>query len=303
MEEALSQWYERAGTASALTAQLPPELGRGSVSILTTAGGLGLSCWQMRYDRDTYVSGGVGDQLRLLFCLGEGVEWTSSQCGHSLRLDSWEGCLCLDEGAVEKMCYEAGTPYAFYTVRIPRKQGMELLGRYFSGEGAEKMLRERDARPFSIPREGRELLESLLSFPVPRDGFAMMRMEAKVQELLAVCLEGACEGRRGGLKPGDAQRMREVKERIDREIYAVPGIAELAREAAVSPSKLSRDFKEYAGLPLHAYVIERRLCEAAGLLRTGEYSVGEVAQRVGYAKAGQFSEAFKRRFGVLPKDY
>lgn len=56
-------------------------------------------------------------------------------------------------------------------------------------------------------------------------------------------------------------------------------------------------------IPLHTYVIERRLYEGAKLLSEGKLSVGEVAWRVGYAKQSQFTAVFKRRFHILPRDY
>jgi AraC-like DNA-binding protein len=106
-----------------------------------------------------------------------------------------------------------------------------------------------------------------------------------------------------GLHPDDLAAVRSVRERIDRNPVSVPDIATLAREYAVSASKLSRDFKRAYGVSIHACIIGARLEEAARLLSSGQMSVAEVAERVGYAKHSQFSEAFRRRFGVLPKDY
>ena len=39
------------------------------------------------------------------------------------------------------------------------------------------------------------------------------------------------------------------------------------------------------------------------VMTAGNLTVSEVAERVGYLKHSQFSEAFQRRYGVLPKDY
>ena len=97
--------------------------------------------------------------------------------------------------------------------------------------------------------------------------------------------------------------VRAVQDRIDADAALVPDIATLAREYAVSESKLSRDFKRAYGVSIHACIIEARLEEAARLLSSGQMSVAAVAERVGYAKHSQFSEAFRKRFGVLPKNY
>ncbi len=56
-------------------------------------------------------------------------------------------------------------------------------------------------------------------------------------------------------------------------------------------------------MPLHAYVIESRLCEGARLLAERKMTIGEISERVGYAKQSQFAAAFRKRFGVPPKEY
>ena len=104
-------------------------------------------------------------------------------------------------------------------------------------------------------------------------------------------------------RAGKPYLLRPVKSGID----ADPGKAEkldrMAREYGISISKLSRCFKETYGMPLHAYVIESRLCEGARLLAEGKLTIGEISERVGYAKQSQFAAAFRKRFGVPPKEY
>ena len=49
--------------------------------------------------------------------------------------------------------------------------------------------------------------------------------------------------------------------------------------------------------------IEQRLAQAAQLLLEGDWNVSEVAAIVGYGKASNFAAAFKKRYGVAPKNY
>jgi AraC-like DNA-binding protein len=49
------------------------------------------------------------------------------------------------------------------------------------------------------------------------------------------------------------------------------------------------------------YLIQRRLEAAERLLRQGDLKVTEVANLVGYEHLGQFSAAFKRQFGITPR--
>ena len=303
MKESLAKLYQLTKNAPALTVQMPAELGCGNISCLTTTNGFSLSNWNMRYDKETNVSGKVGSELRLLFCLGEGVEWHSLTHGRLFRLDPWEACLCLGDGSDEAICYGAGAQFAFHAAGIPRSFAISLLRQYFSETGVTELTGELNGRRFPISCELKAMLGTFHHLSDITDAFAVMRAEGFVHELLAVCMREATGEQKDRLRPDDAELVRNVKERIDREYTSAPSIAVLAHDYGISPSKLAVDFKKQYGFSLHAYVIECRLCEAARLLCTGMYTVGEVAERVGYVKAGQFSEAFRRRFGVLPREY
>jgi len=50
-------------------------------------------------------------------------------------------------------------------------------------------------------------------------------------------------------------------------------------------------------------VRERRLEEASLLIHTGRYAVSHVARIVGYENVSAFTQAFKRKYGVLPSDW
>jgi transcriptional regulator GlxA family with amidase domain len=46
-----------------------------------------------------------------------------------------------------------------------------------------------------------------------------------------------------------------------------------------------------------------RLKKAAELLRTGQYSIAEIAYKVGFSEPANFSRSFTRHFGKSPKKY
>ena len=57
------------------------------------------------------------------------------------------------------------------------------------------------------------------------------------------------------------------------------------------------------GISVYAYVIEQRLERAAGLSLESNMHIGQIAVLVGYTKPSNFSAAFKKKDGVMPKDY
>jgi AraC-like DNA-binding protein len=79
-------------------------------------------------------------------------------------------------------------------------------------------------------------------------------------------------------------------------------VEDVARRVATSPRQLQRVFAEVHGLGFRAYLRRVRMCRAAELLASTDLPVKEVAQRVGYRDASQFSKAFKRTRGMTPTE-
>jgi len=77
----------------------------------------------------------------------------------------------------------------------------------------------------------------------------------------------------------------------------------LAREAGLSRSAFSLRFTKLVGEPPMSYVSRWRLNRAAFCMRSSDLSVAEVASRMGYQSEPVFSRAFKRCFGLSPRDY
>ena len=87
---------------------------------------------------------------------------------------------------------------------------------------------------------------------------------------------------------------------IEAELFAPLSTAQLAQKCHASESALLRAFRRELGLPPTAYARQRRLDEALALLESGRYSVGEVAERVGYRGQAAFAAAFHRKFRQPP---
>ncbi|MGA9857634.1 MAG: AraC family transcriptional regulator [Solirubrobacteraceae bacterium] len=110
-------------------------------------------------------------------------------------------------------------------------------------------------------------------------------------------------------KPGtsqrlsDLERLRRVRDRIDRE-YAQPlDVEALARGAYMSAGHFSREFRLAYGESPYGYLMTRRVERAMALLRRGDLSVTEVCFAVGCASLGTFSSRFTKLVGVPPSTY
>jgi AraC-like DNA-binding protein len=101
----------------------------------------------------------------------------------------------------------------------------------------------------------------------------------------------------------DLERLRRVRDRIDRD-YAQPlDVEALARDAHMSAGHFSRQFRAAYGESPYGYVMTRRIERAMALLRRGDLSVTEVCFEVGCASLGTFTSRFTALVGVPPGEY
>lgn len=114
--------------------------------------------------------------------------------------------------------------------------------------------------------------------------------------LLLAVREGA------GGRPVDP-RVRKILDLISSDLAARYDVAGLAREVALSPSRLSHLFKEEVGDSVMGTVIRLRLSQAARLLEHTVDDVGAIAREVGFDSPYYFSRQFRRHFGMSPRQY
>lgn len=79
-----------------------------------------------------------------------------------------------------------------------------------------------------------------------------------------------------------------------------PIIARLAKQAAMSESKLKTGFKQIFGDSIYQYALKHKLEMGYELLSNGEKTVKEVSYELGYTNPSQFTKKFKEHFDCLP---
>jgi len=81
-----------------------------------------------------------------------------------------------------------------------------------------------------------------------------------------------------------------------------PGISQLSRIAAMSPSKLKMLFKKMFGLPVYQYFQKNRMNKAKAMLLSKKYTIQQVADELGYNQINDFSKTFRKTFEQLPEE-
>lgn len=99
------------------------------------------------------------------------------------------------------------------------------------------------------------------------------------------------------------EKVRQVRDYLCGHLGEPITIETLARRFHLSPTLLKTCFRQVHGQPLHKYLLECRLRQAAKLLSVSRLPVAQVAEQVGYRSTSQFGAAFKRRYRLSPLQY
>ena len=127
-------------------------------------------------------------------------------------------------------------------------------------------------------------------------GVSTPLLRHRMQEVLLLLAERGWTYMPGQERPWP-DRVRQLVAQRPEANWSVSAIAAMFH---ISESTLRRRLED-ADLPLAMLVRETRLDMALCLLQTTSLSVGEVAQRCGWASHSRFSAAFQARWGVSPR--
>jgi AraC-like DNA-binding protein len=105
------------------------------------------------------------------------------------------------------------------------------------------------------------------------------------------------------IPPRDLKRIYEARDYLAQHYACPPTIPQLARMVGMNQTKLKAGFKQAFQLTIYAYILQRRMEATAQLLAEREFSVAEIAYRVGYEYPANFSCAFKRYYGCSPRQW
>ncbi|MBE9156977.1 helix-turn-helix transcriptional regulator [Nodosilinea sp. LEGE 06152] len=131
-------------------------------------------------------------------------------------------------------------------------------------------------------------------------------LQGKVFELMALQLDGMVVQKpvesASSLKADTVARVHYAAEILRSQLETPPSLTDLAQQVGIGHCTLNKGFREIFGMTPFAYLTRQRMEQAKQLLRSPGCTVAEVANRVGYANPAQFAAAFKRHFGMTPRE-
>lgn len=151
---------------------------------------------------------------------------------------------------------------------------------------------------------GREAAEVLGAFPeiVRQELPEELSLEEAVHWLAAIMVQlqnqlfAASNQKYSGLVQ---QALQYIDEHLDQTIL----LEDIAEQVAVSKFYISRVFHNEMGTTLKEYVLKAKMQRAKTLLMRKEWSIGQVAERVGFADPSYFTKVFRRYVGLSPYQY
>jgi AraC-like DNA-binding protein len=132
-------------------------------------------------------------------------------------------------------------------------------------------------------------------------------LEAKVLELMALRLQQdmtreVIQCHVDKPKRTVVEGIYQAKEILESRLENPPSLIELAENVGLSLYQFKQGFRKVFGKSAFQYLHQYRMEQARLLLYEGNMRVADVANCVGYSHLGQFSVAFKRMFGISPRD-
>jgi AraC-like DNA-binding protein len=132
---------------------------------------------------------------------------------------------------------------------------------------------------------------------------AVLGLVCRSLEEAAAAWRGAARRTRAARAPSERRRRHIAEQAM--EILALDpalelSVAQVAWQVHCSVAHLSRVFRHYTGVTLHAYRQKIRLHHALQLIEDGAASLVDVAASTGFSSHSHMTSAFGRHFGALP---
>lgn len=132
--------------------------------------------------------------------------------------------------------------------------------------------------------------------------------EAKIMELIALQLQQEQSHTRTihqkhCKRKCDIEKIHEAKNILLSNLDNPPSIRELSLQIGINDKKLKYGFKEVFNQTVYGCLFDYKMERARNLLLNTDKTVVEIACECGYEYASHFTTAFKRKFGISPKQY
>lgn len=288
---------------------MPEELGRGYWQLNQIHSSMELVLCDASFYRETTLQSLERDNsLKLSFCLGESLHWNVEGLGKEYQLEHGEVSAFGYLPTNSSCQFNVDQHIRGVTLKLDRLTEIGALQQLPLHKISSVLTEKRE--PFhhsSMTPEMKRITQDIFHCNY-QGAVKHLYLSGKVLELLAVyfnevILQKQSQPRLSGLSRTDIDSLHRAKQIVDSQLVTPPSLEALSKLVCLNEFKLKKGFKLLFGLPVHAYIIDRRLDEAYRLLEEGKLNITAAAAAVGFSKASHFSEQFKRKYGINPSEY
>ena len=172
-------------------------------------------------------------------------------------------------------------------------------------EQVEARLGGTAVKPMAMSHRAMRLAEELVS-PVSEGAVGRLLAESCALEFLARALQTDMEQEDSSavrLSRQDYVKLLRVRDMLMSQPERNFTLGEIAGEAGMSVTVLKAKFSAVFGQPVFAFLRDVRMHRARDGLENKGWTVSQAAYFVGYRHPTNFSTAFRRKFGIAPKEF
>lgn len=291
------------------SASLPESFATGYMKVFEIADGLTCRIVDYKLNTDFFYEGSASPEFHLIIyfynylnCHSLTYEINDQKVVES-RDSDYSSVLMTNSFTHQRFNVSKGTSVKGITIEIKKSWLRHRINP--RSELDLKILRSKDVFQTMIKPSYRSIMAEILR-PNLRTFIPELYLSSRVLRLLEFFFNDILKnGLEGNVLPVST---RDVKSLFQVEQYLLqhyrepfPTVKRLSKMAMMSGTKLKQIFKNAFGISLFAYFQQNRMYRARELLQSGLYTVTEVGEILGYQNMSNFSTAFKKEFGVLPK--
>jgi AraC-like DNA-binding protein len=292
--------------------ELPPDIGSGFVELFQFADGLAMVVFNCSWkDSHTFNVDDEG-RSRMSFTLDLNISMDVGSAVIDADTPAWR-IMNNAAGVITNETVPAGAKTVWVTLAFLE----DYLGRYLSDPGQlndkfqlqvfrtnpEKSL----VQSFPLDHQLNLITSNIISLNA-HDSVYLALAKAKAAELISNALDRLLsqshyeEDSPVKLRAKDREAIRLARDILITNLADPPTIRELCSAVGVNRNKLHYGFKEEFGMSPLQFLEEYRLEQAYIGLRDSDDLIYQIAADVGYTSQSSFSTAFKRRYGLTPKE-
>lgn len=259
--------------------------------------------WQTR-NRVSLVNDIPNDNINLIFQLKGQNAITYSGVNHHLDVDTGYAYMVFNPDGENTCEVAADTTLDILTVSLDKDFFAGCIGHDtpWAQETINKILAGKAfsgaTRSVKYTPRMQQLISGMLAHK-QTGPLANMIMQSQALELVGLHIDQVHQSPLiQAIPKTDAERLQALKTYLDHNFLQEHTLSELCRMFLLNEFKLKKGFKQLFGHPVFAHIRQLRMQHATQLLRSGDMSIEQVANLLGYEHPQHFSTAYKKFTGL-----